>query len=92
MLYTVGEPSSTLIEERIFIAFQEEDAARRAYLDTLIREGSKCRFCGGGVSDSRLKTSPGLCLRAECKRRAARGEPVKVLAFVSSRQSRRPRP
>ena len=91
MLYTVGEPSQFLIQERIYLAFQAEDAARRAYLNTLIREGGRCRYCGREVSDFRLTVSPGVCSLAPCQRRAARGEPGKVLVIMCSKPTGRPK-
>lgn len=55
---------------RVAAAFREQDEARRARLDYVVKVLAKCRFCGAELTDVTLAKTPGVCSRAHCRKEA----------------------
>ena len=80
----IGEPSQFLIQERTYLAFQEQDDTRRAYLDDLIHKNGHCHYCGSEVTDRSLMKHPGVC--SACVGFAKRGEQPKLVYIRGCRK------
>jgi hypothetical protein len=63
-------PSIEARSLRVAAAYREEDEARRAYLDHMVKVLGKCRFCGAELTDVTLARTPGVCARRCCRREA----------------------
>lgn len=51
-------------------SYREQDEARSACLEHLIKTAGTCRFCGAEVADVTLARTPGVCARRCCRREA----------------------